>query len=694
MPIAPGIQQRIYGNPTDLSVGDLVKFYVQEHLAERAKLHTDVRLGNKKRKLYSWAVRKGLPEPGQKHFGAQTFLHDEGYGPFSGIIKSRYGRGLVTSKIQGKALITNVDDKGITFATATEGTPQRFRLQRLKGERDWLLINVTPTKSDKYKKINYRHVPAEDVEQLFTPENMIQAKADGSASWYELLKDKIEVLSYRTHKDTGYPIVHTERAGLYGLKNLDLPKNTTLRGEIYAEGPKGPLTAAETGGILNSTLENSINKQKDKDIRLRHMLFDIVKYKGKDLKDMPYRERYKLLQSIAAKLPKDFYVAEGTTDPEKQRQMWKDIIKGTHPLTREGIVAHPLSGGVPSKVKQLEESDVIITGVFKGKGKYQNSAGGFTYALPSNPTKTVGEVGTGLRDEDRKDMWDNQKDWVGRTARIRAQEQFSSGAYRAPSFSFLARHEDIQQKTAIWHPLPDKKQTLSFLKKAGMYKQALSANTVIRAVRRAAKANGNYANDRLLKTLSHVMRWSKARAARIEPKALAESLKPSIKTTPTEGGTLRVPFGEAKKYLQAWKDMKTGVRRPFVELKSAERFKPGWGPYAGAGFYRPTNIVSSPNWQALAHETGHALTNAKGQSPLGNSLWRMEEPTRRKVILDELLAWKNARQFLSKFPRWKTADPSFKKRLYDMQRLTLETHKNYKLNNLLIERFFQGNKLK
>jgi 2'-5' RNA ligase len=44
-------------------------------------------------------------------------------------------------------------------------------------------------------------------------------------------------------------------------------------------------------------------------------------------------------------------------------------------------------------------------------------------------------------------MWQNPNEWVGRTARIRAQEQFPSGAYRAPAF--LARHEDVTQKTAL-----------------------------------------------------------------------------------------------------------------------------------------------------------------------------------------------------------------------------------------------------
>ena len=143
MPVAPGISKRKYGDPTSLSIGDEVKFFVQQHDAERAGNHSDVRLGNKARKLYSWAVRKGLPPPGKKHYGAQTFLHDEGYGGFSGEIKSVYGKGFVQSKLKSKVIILNVDDKGLTFVTR-EDVPQKYRLQRIDdAKRGWLLINVT-----------------------------------------------------------------------------------------------------------------------------------------------------------------------------------------------------------------------------------------------------------------------------------------------------------------------------------------------------------------------------------------------------------------------------------------------------------------------------------------------------------------------------------------------------------------------
>jgi hypothetical protein len=85
---------------------------------------------------------------------------------------------------------------------------------------------------------------------------------------------------------------------------------------------------------------------------------------------------------------------------------------------------------------------VLIKNVVEGMGKYQGvGAGGFDYALPEAPDKVVGRVGTGFTDDLRQQMWQSPGDFVGRTARIHAQQQFPSGAYRAPAL--LGLHEDL-----------------------------------------------------------------------------------------------------------------------------------------------------------------------------------------------------------------------------------------------------------
>jgi ATP-dependent DNA ligase len=172
---------------------------------------------------------------------------------------------------------------------------------------------------------------------------------------------------------------------------------------------------------------------------MRHLVFNILKYQGKDVSKLPYPERLQLIQTVLKKLPKSFESVQATADPEQQRQLWQQITSGKHPQTSEGIVAQPVAGGVPSKVKPRPEFDVVIKEVFQGQGRNQKRAGGFHYALPQAPDKLVGKVGSGFTDEDLQDMWSNREAWEGRQARVNAQEQFESGALRAPAF--ISRHE-------------------------------------------------------------------------------------------------------------------------------------------------------------------------------------------------------------------------------------------------------------
>ena len=250
--------------------------------------------------------------------------------------------------------------------------------------------------------------------------------------------------------NSGLPIVHTERVG--SPKTLEPVKDTVLRGELYATQNGKAIPAAQLSGLLNSSIELALLKQKERDIRYKHAVFDILQHEGHDVRALPYAERLKLLKGVLAKMPEDFHLPEGYTDPAKQRELWDRIRTGKDPLTHEGVVAHPLTAvdAVPIKAKTgLPERDVLIKGIVPGEGKYRGThAGGFWYALPEEPDKIVGKVGQGISDGDRQDMWQNKGEWLGRTARVHAQDQFPSGAYRVPVF--LGRHEDITQKAAAF----------------------------------------------------------------------------------------------------------------------------------------------------------------------------------------------------------------------------------------------------
>jgi len=479
---ARGIPDRTdFGDPSKLDTDELVDLFVQRHRAQRAGEHFDYRLGTPETGLLSWATKPThIPAPGEKKFMKQQPVHSHQYGAFQGSIGSGYGKGEVRQERRGKVMITKATPTKIEYTVATTGTPERYVLMKPEkwGDRDWLMINVTPKKAVPYDKVRYKKLAPEDVEpyiEQMKEGTSVSAKLDGASSLVKLMRGGAEVLSYRTAKRTGHPIVHTERM-FGGRPQLDIPKKyegSVLKGELYAEKirpddvsrptsddagvEEGAGVAAQAdeaaqvlravepqrlGGLLHATVEHSRDKQREQGLDIKNMLFDIQQL-GKtpiDPNVTPYAERRKMIEEILPYLPPDkFQLAEETTDPEEAKQLWHSIIAGKHPLTREGIVFQP-PVGKPTKAKRLEESDVHITDVFPGGGKYQGTgAGGFGYALaPGGPR--AGEVGTGLSDELRAQLLADPAAYIGRVARIRSQEQYPSGAWRAPAL--IAMHED------------------------------------------------------------------------------------------------------------------------------------------------------------------------------------------------------------------------------------------------------------
>lgn len=460
---AVGIPSReVYGDPTlSLLPGELYDLIVQKHLAERAGEHRDIRIGSPTHGLFSWSTKKEpyFPLPGEKRFLKQQPLHAYWYKDFEGNIRTGYGKGDVKKELEGKILVTKVTPQSVHFTLAHTRYPERFVLIKPQsekwGEKSWLLINTTPIKPLPYQKIRFKKIPAEKVEealQKLDPGSSVQAKIDGAHSLISIAEDNIEILSYRTSKVTGGPIIHTER--VYGTRpQLEVPPKyvgTILRAELYGKEKSGKvIPPQELGGILNSSIAKALQDKKKKGISLHAAVFDIQQY-GKDpiLFNLPYRKRRQLMEEVVDWLNREgltnIHVTEEALSPQEARELWEIIKQKKHPLTHEGIVIHP-STGKPIKAKILEDVDVYIRGFFEGKGKYEGKGvGGFYYSLTPDG-EIVGKVGTGLSDQLRMDMYQHPEDYIGRVARIRTQEQYSdTGAYRAPAL--IALHEDYPTK--------------------------------------------------------------------------------------------------------------------------------------------------------------------------------------------------------------------------------------------------------
>jgi len=474
----PGLPDpRRFGDPRQILKNRILEWVVQEHKARRAGRHLDVRFGEPggKPSLYSWATKKELPKPGDRPVMLfQQPLHTGTYADFKGTIPSGYGAGTVNTHDRGKMIVTEASPEKIKFVTIHKGEPEYFTMIRRSGRPtgdatsrqrqtqggSWLMFNSTPLKAENMlggdpksiglDKLKFTSVPADKVEKVFDPAYLNQPKVDGASLLYHVLHDRIDAISYRQSK-LGRPIVHTMRVfGPGGTRPTKaLPKElegSILRGEVYGMRDNKVLPPQELGGVLNASVFNSIEKQRQQRIRMKNMIFDVVR-RGKQ--NVPPGERLKTLAEIHQYLPPNrFHQPETAQTPEESKALWQQITSGKHPLTQEGIVAWPKEEGRPIKVKVMPEADVWIKGTFPIEGKYKDThAGGVEYATsPEGPV--VGRIGSGFSNEDRQDMIQNPGNWVDRMARIRSQGTFPSGAHRAPSF--IARHEDYPlQKEAL-----------------------------------------------------------------------------------------------------------------------------------------------------------------------------------------------------------------------------------------------------
>lgn len=415
-------------------------FGEQVHHALRAGRHSDVRLSDGTT-AFSWAVRKGLPAPGQKFLAVRQSDHAPRYVKWAGTIADKYGRGKVVLKRSGNAKIESASGTKINFAFLDSKNPQQYSLIKSPkyGDNRWLLLNRTPTESSRTDiplgKLKTRDASSGDLAQYLSDRYILSSKIDG-ASVIVNLGDKAEVFSHRPSV-SGELIDHTYVVGADEVAVPAALKGTKLRAEVFGVKNDRPIPLAALGGLLNSAPEKALRQMKQEKIRLYVAPFKVLTHNGKDYDDAPYGDHLKILGDVVRKLPSNWILPDTARTQSQKEKMLSLVREGKHPLTSEGVVAWPANetSATPDKIKFREHYQAYIAEIFPmvSGGKTVNLAGGFAYSLEPGG-KIVGRVGTGLTLGLRKEMWDNRKDMVGRKVVVKSAEQLPSGAFRAPSF--------------------------------------------------------------------------------------------------------------------------------------------------------------------------------------------------------------------------------------------------------------------
>jgi hypothetical protein len=431
---------------------------LHRHLAERAGEHFDLRLGDPESgHAHSWALRKGLPAPGEKRLAVQQPTHTLSYMDFKGPITKGYGKGDVELAQRDRTEVLRSGPKEVRFNVYKGKENQEYALRRMKGARDWLIQNVTPTRMAgpaatlPSSKPKYKEVKDPLKLDVDNPNTELQAKIDGAHVLYQFKSpgSTPRVFSYRpTERATGV-IDHTQKLeGFAGLKTPGELKDTILRGELYAVDNKGKaLPAARVGGILNANVWKSREKQQQEG-KLVPVAFDVVKFKGRNVENAPYAEKRELLQKAVGAAPWLSRPRTATT-PDEKRKLIADIERGKEPSTEEGVVEWHADKPFPTKAKFKAERDVFVRSVFPEKGKRPGMAGGFEFSYTKDGP-VVGRVGTGMSHSMKRDMQQNPSKYEGLQARVTMQRAPMKYAPRAPAFKSFHLDQDIPEdvKTA------------------------------------------------------------------------------------------------------------------------------------------------------------------------------------------------------------------------------------------------------
>lgn len=291
----------------------------------------------------------------------------------------------------------------------------------------------------------------EKIEAAYSnPDYVAEKKFDGSRYTIQVdIKGKIYLQS-RSLSVNGGMCDKTDRVPQIINEAKCLKPGTVLDGEIdIREGRNFHYVQ----GCMGSLPERAIQIQKE-DKMLYYKCFDIIEYEGKDLKNIPLRERRKILEDLFKEnIFKYIILVSQVKDEKGKRALFDTEIE----LGSEGIILKNLNSIYvedkrPSntwlKVKLTQTYDGIVIGYNLGTGKYTGTVGSLKVAQYLNGELIeVAECG-GMKDELR-DVFKKRIDKGERfIIEFAAQEPEVHNRYRHPRFKCI--REDKNEKDCIY----------------------------------------------------------------------------------------------------------------------------------------------------------------------------------------------------------------------------------------------------
>lgn len=373
------------------------RFVVQYHEA-RAK-HYDFRL-EYNGVLLSWAVPKGLSNnPKDKRLAVMVEDHPIDYINFEGIIpKGNYGAGSVEIFDKGKYLPIEDFDKGLKkghlkFVLSGKKLQGGYSLIKTS-DNNWLIVKLEDDfiKEEKPKKTTLPFKTASV--ELATLTNKIPK----GKNWiFEIKYDGYRMLSFKENKKVKIfsrnNVEYTNKFKSIANSLIDIEQDSfVVDGEIVAFDENG----RSDFGLLQDHIKKGNNN-------LYYIIFDLLALNGEDLRNLTLKERKLKLERLLFKAENNIIYSSHVSDGEKSFEFAKEN-------NLEGIMAKKITSKYEGKrsedwlkIKCYLRQEFVIAGYTTSSKNELISALILGY-YSNNKLSYVGKVGTGLSENDKKEL--------------------------------------------------------------------------------------------------------------------------------------------------------------------------------------------------------------------------------------------------------------------------------------------------
>ena len=363
-------------------------FVIQEHHARR--LHYDFRL-ERDGVLVSWAVPKNLPETtAVNHLAVHTEDHPLEYGGFEGTIpKGEYGGGKViiwdsgtydTEKFNDS--VEKGDEKGEVIVTLHgQRIAGRYALIQTNGDQ-WLAHRMKDQHVFDFDELAPMLATHGSVAALKASQWAFEAKWDGYRLLVEADHGEVRLRS-RSGRD-----ITNEFPQLDSLADELTDHHVVLDGEVVALDASGVPRFSEMQNRARAT-------------RIEFRAFDLLYLDGRSLLRAKYRDRRKLLETLAAggglNVP-DLLPGDGAEALDYSRKhQWEGVIA----KKRDSSYQPGRRSASWVKDKYWNTQEVVIGGWRAGEGGRSSGIGSLLMGIPAaDGLHFAGRVGTGFTERD------------------------------------------------------------------------------------------------------------------------------------------------------------------------------------------------------------------------------------------------------------------------------------------------------